>query len=136
MTTIIEQLKARRVKLRKKFGITGEVLAWERELDEAVKEIERGYSEGERRLDALELAWGVIANAYGGDWSRATPDWVEAATRWRDLHWHPMLHDATQGQSDEAEPVSEELKQCPKCDDTYSGAYCPCSYEVQDNDPA
>ena len=25
---------------------------------------------------------------------------------------------------------------CQKCGDTYSGAFCPCSYEVQDDDPA
>lgn len=34
--------------------------------------------------EALELAWGVIANAGGGDWSKETPEWQEAAARWRD----------------------------------------------------
>lgn len=35
--------------------------------------------------DAVEMAWGLIANAYGGDWDSAkSPDWKPAAERWRD----------------------------------------------------
>lgn len=34
--------------------------------------------------DLLEVAWGIIANANGGDWSKATDEWREAAERWRD----------------------------------------------------
>ena len=36
--------------------------------------------------DLLELAWGLIANANGGDWDRATPTWHSAAIRWRDRY--------------------------------------------------
>ena len=32
---------------------------------------------------AIELAWGIIANAYGGDWENASEDWRGAAERWR-----------------------------------------------------
>lgn len=32
----------------------------------------------------LELAWGVIANASGGNWALETPQWQEAASSWRD----------------------------------------------------
>ena len=32
----------------------------------------------------LEAAWGVIANAGGGNWEIETKDWQEAAARWRD----------------------------------------------------
>jgi hypothetical protein len=35
---------------------------------------------------AIEFAWGIIANAHGGDWSKATPEWREAAEKWRDEH--------------------------------------------------
>lgn len=35
----------------------------------------------------LELAWGIIANAHGGDWSKASPEWQEAATAWRDRYF-------------------------------------------------
>lgn len=38
-------------------------------------------------LDPLELltdAWGVIANASGGDWTRETDEWIGAARRFHD----------------------------------------------------
>ena len=35
----------------------------------------------------LELAWGIIANAQGGDWEKATPEWKAAAERWRDRYY-------------------------------------------------
>lgn len=38
-------------------------------------------------LDPFELltdAWGVIANAYGGDWTRAPEEWIGAARRYHD----------------------------------------------------
>jgi len=34
--------------------------------------------------DFITDAWGLIANAYGGDWEKATPDWKGAAERWRE----------------------------------------------------
>jgi hypothetical protein len=42
--------------------------------------------------DALELAWGLIANAYDGDWGQATvaSGWKPAAERWRD-EYHRLL---------------------------------------------
>lgn len=42
-------------------------------------------------LLALELAWGIIANAYGGNWSLASDEWRTAAENWRDNHWHTAL---------------------------------------------
>lgn len=44
-----------------------------------------------RLMRALELAWGLIANAGEGDWDRERPEWKEAAIRWRNEHWHPAL---------------------------------------------
>ena len=38
------------------------------------------------RTAAVEEAWGIIANAFGGDWSKATDEWRQAAERWRDEH--------------------------------------------------
>lgn len=32
----------------------------------------------------LEIAWGVIANASGGDWTKENKEWQDAAARWRD----------------------------------------------------
>ena len=41
--------------------------------------------------DLLEAAWGIIANAYGGDWDNAqNKDWKPAAERWRD-NYHEWL---------------------------------------------
>ncbi len=37
--------------------------------------------------DLLESAWGLIANASGGDWDKATPEWRDAAVRWRDRYF-------------------------------------------------
>lgn len=33
--------------------------------------------------DLLEYAWGIIANAGGGDWERESKVWQGAAARWR-----------------------------------------------------
>lgn len=40
--------------------------------------------------DLLEVAWGIIANAGHGDWANETPDWQEAAARWR-AQYHASL---------------------------------------------
>lgn len=40
--------------------------------------------------DMLEAAWGIIANAGGGNWKLETPEWQEAAARWRD-EYHRTL---------------------------------------------
>lgn len=36
--------------------------------------------------DLNEAAWGLIANAGNGDWTTQTPEWQEAAARWRDRY--------------------------------------------------
>ena len=42
-------------------------------------------------LDTIETAWGIIANANGGDWEELGPEWKAAAERWRDNEWHQIL---------------------------------------------
>ena len=49
-------------------------------------------AEDKNLLDMLELAWGVIANAGGGDWETQTDDWQEAAVRWRD-RYHSFIEE-------------------------------------------
>lgn len=39
----------------------------------------------------IELAWGIIANAGSGDWTKETLDWQQAAIRWRESY-HAMLN--------------------------------------------
>lgn len=41
---------------------------------------------GPTDLDLLETAWGVIANAGGGNWTLETAEWQQAAKRWRDVY--------------------------------------------------
>lgn len=48
-------------------------------------------------FDALEDAWGVIANAHGGEWGLAEPDWVQAAVRFREK-WNAILDQRRQPQ--------------------------------------
>ncbi len=41
--------------------------------------------------DLLEWAWGIIANAGGGNWELESPEWREAASRWRDAYpWNTI----------------------------------------------
>ena len=51
----------------------------------------------DRYHDLIEGAWGIIANAGGGDWDLATPEWRLAALRWRDLY-HAMLDEDRRGE--------------------------------------
>ena len=48
------------------------------------------------KMDLLEIAWGVIANASDWDIMKgedvARPEWVNAATRWRD-DYHKVLEE-------------------------------------------
>lgn len=52
---------------------------------------ERRNADASDLIDLAEVAWGVIANASGGDWSKATAEWRDAASRWRD-RYHAMLN--------------------------------------------
>ncbi len=54
-----------------------------------------------RRFDALELAWGLIANGYGG-WENAPDDWRNAAIRWRDEQYHPILEAMVHDEKEDA----------------------------------
>ncbi len=37
--------------------------------------------------DAAEMLWIVLANVSEGDWTKQTPEWQEAAARWRDNYF-------------------------------------------------
>lgn len=45
------------------------------------------------RDDLLYAAWGIIANAGGGDWDRETFEWIEAARKWRDKYHAIQKHE-------------------------------------------
>ena len=51
----------------------------------------KAAKEIKRLRNSEEMAWGIIANAYGGDWDLASEasGWKAAAERWRDeYHKH------------------------------------------------
>jgi len=53
----------------------------------------------------LELAWGIIANASGGDWSKESQEWQDAANRWRDTVIGPFYEQL----------AHQQPSACPKC---------------------
>lgn len=59
--------------------------------------------------DMLKMAWGLIANAYGGDWDLASDvsGWKAAAERWRDRYHDqlPLVH----GDGDAERPRQDSL---------------------------
>ena len=61
-------------------------------------------------LDLLESAWGLIANAYGGDWDLASEasGWKKAAERWRD-EYHKVIKIHTKMCNDWTKRWEEEL---------------------------
>jgi hypothetical protein len=63
---------------------TGELVALVERL--AAAEAECGRLQTVDRFDA-EMAWGIIANVSGGDWTRQSDEWREAAARWRDQYF-------------------------------------------------
>jgi hypothetical protein len=50
------------------------------------------FYENEILWDEMESAWGIIANAHGGDWDLASKasGWKKAAKRWRN-RYHFLL---------------------------------------------
>jgi hypothetical protein len=58
-------------------------------------------------LDLAETAWGIIANAGGGDWTKETQEWQDAAARWRDAY-HAAL-DAAQEPVPSAEVLNHAI---------------------------
>ena len=48
------------------------------------------------RDDLLELAWIVIANVGGGDWSRESAEWQSAAADWREDYFRALRRKDTE----------------------------------------
>jgi hypothetical protein len=76
--------------------------------------------EAHRRLkDAAEMLWVVLANVSGGDWTKQSADWQEAAARWRDNYFAAL-----------------SSPPCPECGHQHAGSEwehvctrvgCPCA---------
>jgi len=67
--------------------------------------------------DAAEMLWTVIANVSEGNWTKQTPEWQEAAARWRDYYF-AARGDMHRG--DSQEPSLSAAKQCDR--------ECQCGY--------
>ena len=74
-----------------------------------------GDTMNEQQLrDLLYEAWGVIANASGGNWEEQSQEWQDAAKRWRDS-WHetlpkgegPITARSNDGSGPDSEPKTE-----------------------------
>lgn len=42
-------------------------------------------------MDALNRAWEIMANVSWGDWTKQPQEWQDAAARWRDEQFQPLL---------------------------------------------
>lgn len=89
----------------------------------ATKNEDRPTREQELR-DELELAWGIIANAGGGDWKTQTEVWQDAAKRWRD-RYHVILDLPPSDAATEAarEMQARVLKACDDVADDYRSVH-------------
>ncbi len=60
--------------------------------------------------DAAEMLWVVVANVSGGDWTQQTPEWREAAARWRDYYFAslPATPEATAPPAPAVSPTPQE----------------------------
>ena len=70
----------------------------------------------------LESAWGIIANAGGGNWESQTPEWQEAAKKWREAYHRTLrqlVHQPDSPQESAAlrQPVQTGAEVCalPSC---------------------
>lgn len=60
-------------------------------------------TEQSEEAELLESAWGLIANAGGGNWDFETKAWEEAAIRWRDKYGAWADKTGHQNQNEEVE---------------------------------
>jgi hypothetical protein len=71
------------------------------EITNTAEIIEKLETYADRRVEemanAAEMLWVVLANVSESDWSKQTPEWQEAAKRWRDnyLNVRPSLNTKT-----------------------------------------
>lgn len=75
--------------------------------------------------DAAEMLWVVLANVSGGDWTKQTQEWQEAAARWRDNYFAavkagalpPVQTERTTWEQPTMQSVEEweQISTCPRC---------------------
>lgn len=84
LTFALSRLRAEAHREGKAEGIQEEAVNCSEHCEKARKE------ERERMGDAAEMLWVVLANVNGGDWTKQTKEWQEAAARWRDNYFNAL----------------------------------------------
>jgi hypothetical protein len=69
--------------------------ATEAALERTQAEREALREANKRLADAAEMLWVVLANVSGGNWSHQSPEWQEAAARWRDNYYAALTAPAS-----------------------------------------
>jgi hypothetical protein len=78
------------------------------DVEDAYGIIQQVVAEIERLRASEERAWVLIANAYGGDWSKGGYQWQRAAGKWRD-NYHKHLPPPTGDKVEEPLGAEEKL---------------------------
>lgn len=84
---VIELLKNSRIEVPGEAGVMLSLMKRCIVAEETIADHHRGLRNDS---DLLDLAWGVIANVGGGDWSKESDDWRGAAESWRDAFFAPQ----------------------------------------------
>lgn len=74
-------------------GLASTTVDMEIDVSDPIGMMKRVVAEVDRLRLSEEMAWGLIANAFEGNWDRAPSTWHRAAERWRDeyhKHLPPM----------------------------------------------
>ena len=61
-------------------------------------------------LDVYEQAFGIIANASGGDWTKESEEWQEAAARFRTDYYHAVDKETWDTEKELLEQEVDELQ--------------------------
>lgn len=73
-------------------------------------EVEAGPAPGWPGSNMVEAAWGLIAAAYDGDWSKAPDGWQRAAAAWRDAYHERLAKERPGGRHTLAGHAAAELE--------------------------
>lgn len=52
-----------------------------------VEDVQDMKAERDNIANAAEMLWAVLANVSGGDWTKQTQEWQDAAAKWRDNYF-------------------------------------------------
>lgn len=89
--------------------VAARVAGWERIPEDQESD---PVNSGKKLIDLLEDAWGIIANAGGGNWGLESAEWQEAAARFR-AHYHATLVTHSTDPQDRPVPAPSRERRLP-----------------------